>query len=34
VAEPVLASATPTPQQEGFDIPKEILEVPSFLRES
>jgi cell division protein FtsZ len=34
VPEPVLAAATPAPQKEGFDIPKEVLEVPSFLRET
>jgi cell division protein FtsZ len=32
--EPVLASSAPSKEESGFDIPKEVLDVPSFLRDS
>jgi cell division protein FtsZ len=32
--EPALATSTPVREESGFDIPKEVLDVPSFLRDS
>ena len=32
--EPALAASTPAREESGFDIPKEVLDVPSFLRDS
>jgi cell division protein FtsZ len=32
--EPALATTAPASEEGGFDIPKEVLDVPSFLRDS